>query len=101
MGYIKAADVLPDELISEIQKYIDGQMLYIPRKCETHFYWGEKSGIREKLEKRDKKIFDEYVSGKNISDLASEYYLSEKSIQRIIRKINPSEDRKNIRRAHN
>ena len=23
MGYIKAVDVLPDELISEIQKYID------------------------------------------------------------------------------
>lgn len=92
MGYIKAVDVLPDELVSEIQKYVDGQMLYIPRKCEEHLNWGEKSGIRKKLEKRDKKIFDEYVSGKAIPDLSREYYLSEKSIQRIIRKTNPSVD---------
>lgn len=47
MGYIKASDVLPEELISEIQKYIDGQMLYVPRKGEEHSGWGEKSGIRE------------------------------------------------------
>lgn len=91
MGYIKAVDVLPDELISEIQKYIDGQMLYVPRKCEEHAGWGEKSGIRERLEKRDKKIVDEYVSGKAIPDLSRAYYLSEKSIQRIIRNTNPSE----------
>ena len=90
MGYRKAVDVLPDELISEIQKYIDGQMLYIPRKSEEHSGWGEKSGIREKLEKRDNRISDEYVSGKAIPDLSREYYLSEKSIQRIIRKANPS-----------
>lgn len=92
MGYIKAVDVLPDELISEIQKYVNGQMLYIPRKCEEHLNWGEKSGTRKRLEKRDKKIFDEYVSGKAISDLSKEYFLSEKSIQRIIRKTNPSEN---------
>lgn len=78
MGYIKAVDVLPDELILEIQKYIDCEMLYIPRKCEEHSYWGEKSGIRQRLEKRDKKIFDEHISGKTVADLAREYYLSEK-----------------------
>lgn len=94
MGYIKASDVLPEELISEIQKYIDGQMLYVPRKCEEHTNWGEKSGIREKLGKRDKQIFDGYVSGKTIPDLSEEYYLSEKSIQRILRKMNPSETRR-------
>ncbi|MBD5472789.1 MAG: hypothetical protein HDR20_07810 [Lachnospiraceae bacterium] len=92
MGYIKAVDVLPDELISEIQKYVDGQMLYIPRKCEEHSSWGEKSGIRARLEQRDNKIFDEYVSGKKIPDLSRKYYLSEKSIQRIIRKASPSEN---------
>lgn len=91
MGYIKAIDVLPEELISEIQKYMDGQMLYIPRKCQEHSKWGEKSGIRKRLEKRDKKIFQEYASGKTISDLSKEYYLSEKSIQRIVRKTSPSE----------
>ncbi|MDO5336371.1 MAG: CD3324 family protein [Eubacteriales bacterium] len=101
MSYVKASDVLPEELISEIQKYIDGQMLYVPRKCEEHSNWGERSGIRKKLEKRDKQIFDGYVSGKTILDLSEEYYLSEKSIQRIIRKMNPSENTQRIRRDYN
>lgn len=95
MGYIKAVEALPEELVSEIQKYVDGEMLYIPRKCEEHLNWGEKSGIREKLEKRDRKIFDDHASGKTMRDLAKEYYLSEKSIQRIIRKMNPSENKIN------
>ena len=50
MGYRKAADVLPKQLIAEIQKYIDGEMLYLPRKCKEHSRWGEKSGTRESLE---------------------------------------------------
>ena len=90
MGYIRAADVLPEQLISEIQKYVDGQMLYIPRKCEEHSRWGGRSGTREKLEKRDRRIFEEYTAGRSMSDLSKKYYLSEKSIQRIIRKRNPS-----------
>ena len=101
MGYIKASDVLPEELISEIQKYIDGQMLYVPRKGEEHSGWGEKSGIREKLQKRDRQIFDGYVSGKTIPNLSTEYYLSEKSIQRIIRKMNPSKTMRCRRREYN
>ena len=32
MGYIKAENVLPDEIIELIQNYIDGEYLYIPRK---------------------------------------------------------------------
>ena len=90
MGYIRAVDVLPEQLILEIQKYVDGQMLYIPRKCEEHSRWGEKSGTRENLEKRDRHIFEEYMSGRSTSELSKKYYLSEKSIQRIIRKRNPS-----------
>lgn len=89
MSYIKAVDVLPDRLISEIQQYVDGQMLYIPRKCKEHSGWGEKSGTREKLAKRNLEICDGYLSGKSICDLSKEYYLSEKSIQRIVRE-NPS-----------
>lgn len=32
MSYIKAADVLPQEIIETIQGYIDGEYIYIPRK---------------------------------------------------------------------
>ena len=91
MGYRKAADVLPKQLIAEIQKYIDGEMLYIPRKCEEHSRWGEKSGTRESWELRNRRILEEYCSGKSISDLAENYFLSVKSIQRILREKIPPE----------
>ena len=47
MSYVNANEVLPDALVQEIQKYLDGQLLYIPRKQSNAFSWGEKSGIRD------------------------------------------------------
>lgn len=35
MSYVNADDVLPKDLIGEIQKYVDGQLIYIPRKDEN------------------------------------------------------------------
>ena len=32
MRYVKAADVLPQGLIDQIQRYIDGEYLYVPRR---------------------------------------------------------------------
>ena len=32
MKYVKAIDVLPQEIIEIIQNYVDGEYLYIPRK---------------------------------------------------------------------
>lgn len=40
MSYVNAGDVLPEHLVKEIQKYIDGQILYIPRKSENPKAWG-------------------------------------------------------------
>lgn len=31
MTYVKATNILPEELISEIQKYIQGETIYIPK----------------------------------------------------------------------
>ena len=31
MGYKKASDILPEELLIKIQDYIDGGYIYIPR----------------------------------------------------------------------
>ena len=42
MSYINADDVLPNILVKEIQKYVDGQLIYIPRKNENLLSWGEK-----------------------------------------------------------
>ena len=34
MGYIRAEEILPAEIIELIQKYVDGANIYIPRKQE-------------------------------------------------------------------
>lgn len=84
MKYVKAQDVLPEELIELIQKYIDGNYLYIPRKDDNHKSWGENSGIKNILKIRNKEIYIKYNNGMNVDALSNEYYLSEKSIRRII-----------------
>ncbi|MCR6515960.1 CD3324 family protein [Clostridium sp. LY3-2] len=84
MKYIKALDVLPKEVVEIIQKYIDGECLYIPRKDDNIKSWGEKSGIKKELKYRNIEIYKKYKRGSKINDLAKEYFLSDKSIRRII-----------------
>lgn len=43
MSYIKAAHVLPQELIAMIQEYVDGEFIYIPRIPANKRGWGEKN----------------------------------------------------------
>ena len=49
MGYVKAENVLPEEVLKLIQKYVDGEYLYIPRKKGNEMSWGEKNGTRKNL----------------------------------------------------
>ncbi len=84
MSYKNADDVLPKFLVEEIQKYVDGQLIYIPRKNENSLSWGERSGAREKLAERNQAIVSHYYSGVTIAELSEVYYLSEKRIQGII-----------------
>lgn len=84
MSYRKAEEVLPVELINEIQKYVCGECLYIPVKFGKKIDWGIKSGYRHELNKRNIDIFDLYLKGRSVSELAVRYYLSEKSVYRII-----------------
>ncbi|GLC30283.1 CD3324 family protein [Clostridium omnivorum] len=84
MKYVKAHDVLPEEIVKILQEYIDGEYLYVPRKNENHKAWGEKSGIKNSLKVRNSEIYKKYLNGAAIYKLTQEYYLSEKSIRRII-----------------
>ncbi len=84
MGYNKASDVLPDELISLIQNYIDGEYLYIPRKKGNEKNWGEISGAKTDLSIRNRDIYLKHQSGITISSLAEYYYLSEKTVRKIL-----------------
>lgn len=84
MGYTKACDVLPIELIEKIQEYIDGEYLYIPRKKSNKRGWGELSGAKIDFSIRNKTIYSRYCSGITVSVLADDYYLSEQTIRKII-----------------
>ena len=84
MRYQRANEILPEELVELIQNYIDGEYVYIPRKQENKRTWGEGTGAREERKRRDRSIYKDYVSGFCVKVLAERYYLSEKSIQRIV-----------------
>ena len=83
MSYVKAVDVLPDEILELIQNYVDGEYIYIPRKEDNKKSWGENTDYRKEIEKRNSMIYEEYKTVK-IKILAEKYFLSEKSIQRIV-----------------
>lgn len=85
MGYIRAEEILPNEVIELIQQYVDGANLYIPRKQENRQQWGAGTAYRDELQIRNTSIYRDYLSGMPVQELADHYYLSEKSIQRIIR----------------
>lgn len=84
MKYLKAKNLLPEDLIKEIQKYVDGEFLYIPRCFGKEAGWGEKSGTRNFLKERNAQIYRKYTEGVKVGNLAEEYYLSEQSIRRIV-----------------
>lgn len=85
MKYVKANNVLPEEIIEVIQNYIDGEYLYIPRKKGNEKSWGEKSGTKQALKSRNAEIYEKYLDGLSVQELCEAYYLSESSIRRIIR----------------
>lgn len=86
MCYIKAKDVLPIEVIEAIQQYIEGQYIYIPKKAGNRQQWGDKTRTRKELVRRDEQIYRDYRSGVHKSKLAEKYFLSRKSIDRIVAK---------------
>ena len=85
MGYRRAETILPMEIIELIQQYVDGESIYIPRKLENKQQWGARTAIKQELSVRNQRIYMEYLAGVQVKVLAREYFLSEKSIQRIIR----------------
>lgn len=87
MGYRRAEEILPAEIIELIQQYVDGQNIYIPRKADSRKEWGESTRTRAELQERNRQIYEDYCTGNSVTELAQRYFLSEKSIQRIIQKM--------------
>lgn len=85
MSYKRADHVLPKEVLEILQKYAGGEMLYVPKKKECRQKWGTATGANESLRRRNEQILGQYQKGISTKELAKSYYLTEKSIQRILR----------------
>jgi len=84
--YRNATDIFPDELLKEIQKYSEGELIYVPR-AEERKQWGSNSGARSYYIERNAQIRKKHEQeGMKIGELASEYSLSTDTIRRILYK---------------
>lgn len=85
MNYQNSIELLPKELIEQVQKYIDGKVIYIPKKQINKKHWGENTDTKQVLASRNNQICLERQNGMTIKQLSEKYFLTEKSIQRILR----------------
>ncbi|MFD2445027.1 CD3324 family protein [Bacillus sp. CGMCC 1.16607] len=84
MKYVKADSVLPENLLSEIQKYVQGETIYIPKRESTRNKWGTKSGSRRLIDSRNERIRIAFYEGETIPELADEFFLSIETIKKIV-----------------
>ena len=85
IGYRNAADVLPEALIHEIRRYVEGEAIYIP-KADQRSRWGENNGRKNEYEDRNRRIAEERRKGATAAELSERYFLSEDSIRKILKK---------------
>ncbi|WP_245183580.1 CD3324 family protein [Lentibacillus salicampi] len=73
-------------MIVELQQYIQGETVYIPRKRDHYRKWGSCSGARDMIDERNAAIKTSFDSGKTIDNLALEHCLSIDTIKKIVYK---------------
>lgn len=83
MGYVRATEVLPNDIIKLIQTYVEGELIYIPKQNKKG--WGTNTETKEILRKRNDGIFADSLEGMSVPEISQKYFLVEKSITRILR----------------
>jgi len=84
MKYVKAQAVFPESLLDEIQKYVQGELVYIPKSPSNYKEWGTDTGAKNIIALRNKNIALTFRTGVSISQLAELYSLSEETIKKIV-----------------
>lgn len=86
MKYRNAAELFPDKLLKEMQKYASGELVYIPKR-EERSEWGTGTGAKAYYAARNEEIRWKYHHDQvKISELANDYSLSVELIKRILYK---------------
>lgn len=84
MQYINAKDVLPETLLVQIQEYVKGCAIYIPKYGDMKESWGTKTDTKDELAKRNNEIKLKKKSGVTIDELMQEYNLSYDTVKSIL-----------------
>lgn len=77
MSYLNGKDALPAWLLEELQHYVQGACIYIPRK-------EKKSHRQNPMSERNAEIRRKYAEGCSVRVLAEEYYLSPQAVYKIL-----------------
>ena len=83
MKYKNAADILPPGLLQEVQCYIEGEILYIPRS-DSKQEWGAVSGSKKFYLERNYQIRELFQNGKSVEELAEKFGISNSAIKKIV-----------------
>ncbi|WP_175989187.1 CD3324 family protein [Bacillus sp. Marseille-Q1617] len=84
MKYVNADKILPENLLKEIQHYVHGETIYIPKPKKAYKRWGSKSGSRALIDERNACIKEAFKNGTTIGQLALEHHLSCETIKKIV-----------------
>ena len=84
MKYKNAKIVFPKSLLEEIQKYVQGDLVYIPKPSDCYEKWGANTETKEVLARRNKEIINAFQAGMPVVELATRYYLAEETIKKIV-----------------
>ena len=69
MKYENGRNIFPEKLLGQIQKYISGQLVYIPAN-DNKREWGETSGYKKYLLERNRNIKIKFAAGTSIEQLS-------------------------------
>jgi len=84
MKSAKAQALLPDNLLAEIQKYIQGEVIYIPKPHNDRKRWGENNGAKVQTAQRNSEMQQSYRAGVAVVELADFYGLAEDTVRKIV-----------------
>jgi len=84
MKYRNASEILPDDLLKELQKYASGEILYVPSD-KGRKKWGTDTGARQLYKQRNEEIRHRFFNLKiPIDTLSAEYALSNETVRKIL-----------------
>jgi len=80
--YRNAMEILPPQLLRQLQELAQGEILYVPKaKRET---WGAATGARAFYSERDCEIRKQFSRGAGLEKLGEKHFISEDAVKKIV-----------------